>query len=257
MKKIYTFIVALMISGSSLYAQTPVLCENFNAYDSLTANANYNGWTLNYYSQFSYYTSTFSSGPSGPNSYKFGIDSATAITPNISGATHINFWMRGNSTDALSAFSIYETNNGTTWNLIQTLNPISTTPGFVQYALTAGTTQVKFYYHKSVGNVAFDDFCATIGAVNVGINDNELNSEPINVFPTPTEGVVNITFAEAPSKNPVVKVMNVLGSMVNGVELKKSATNKYTVDLTGKQSGFYFIMIQTDKGSFTRRITLN
>src|SRR4051812_44715173 len=98
MKKIFTILslIIVTLSGTAV-AQTSILCEDFNDYDTTTAGANYHGWTLTYFSQFSFYTSTQSSGPSGPNSYKFGVDSATMISPDITGAASIQFWMKGNA----------------------------------------------------------------------------------------------------------------------------------------------------------------
>ncbi|MBL0033215.1 MAG: hypothetical protein IPP27_13975 [Bacteroidetes bacterium] len=56
--------------------------------------SNYHGFTLTYYTVGSYYTSTQSSGPSGPNSYKFGRDSCSIITPDLTGYDSISFWMK-------------------------------------------------------------------------------------------------------------------------------------------------------------------
>src|SRR6185295_12035294 len=90
---LFAFVYFSIIGGQ---AQTMVLCENFSDYDTTTVSASFHGWTLSYFTKQSLYTSTASSGPSGPNSYKFGVDSATAITPSIIGADHINFWYKGN-----------------------------------------------------------------------------------------------------------------------------------------------------------------
>src|SRR5205085_1648806 len=119
-------IIALSASLPS-QSQTIILCEDFNNYDSLTAAVDYHNWYVSYnHSQNSFYTSTQSSGPSGPNSYKFGIDSATLITPNIDGATHIQFWTKGNAVDSLSTLYVYDTTDSITWNLLQVINPINT-----------------------------------------------------------------------------------------------------------------------------------
>ena len=148
MKKIFTLLSIFISIASLSKAQSNVFCETFDNYDSLSASASYNGWTLTSFGPYSYYTSVGSSGISGPNSYKFGIDSATAITPNIAGADHINFYMKGNaatgSTLGNSAFYIYETSDGTNYNLIEMISPITPFVSEIkQYALSPGTTNVK------------------------------------------------------------------------------------------------------------------
>lgn len=153
MKKFY-LIALLSLASLISQAQTNVLCENFTNYapDSITypTYQHYNGWYFSYYLQYSFYTSQTSSGVSGPNSYKFGIDSATAITPNILGADHFNFWMKGNSTDTLSTFYIYETTDSVNWTLIASMDHITADTMIMEYPLSPGAKHVKFFYDKSV-----------------------------------------------------------------------------------------------------------
>src|SRR6187455_2136421 len=112
MNKILLF-VSILSASYSLQAQNVILCENFNTYDSVTAaSGSFNGFMISFHSSFSYYTSTQSSGTSGPNSYKFGVDSATMITPDITGATYIQFWTKGNATDSISTFYVYDSPDG-------------------------------------------------------------------------------------------------------------------------------------------------
>ena len=124
MKKIFTLISFLFVFSNINFAQTTVLCEDFTDYDSTTASVNYHNWTFTYYSQYSYYTSLPSSGIA-PNSYKFGVDSATVVTPNIAGATHFNFWMKGNASSggslANGKFYIYESPDSINQCIIDTV----------------------------------------------------------------------------------------------------------------------------------------
>ena len=257
MKKIFTLLSLLIAISFQSKAQTEVFCETFTNYDSTTASANYNGWTLTYFSQFSYYTSVGSSGISGPNSYKFGVDSATAISPNIAGADHINFYMKGNAatghTLANGAFYIYETSDGTNYTLIDMISPITPFISEVkQYALSPGTTNVKFFYDKDSGNVAFDDFCATIGGV--GINEVR-QTAALTVYPNPTKGITSIDLINLHSKNASITVSNVLGKEVKKINLKGTETN-YQFDLSELQNGVYFIKLKSDSGIKTQRIVL-
>ncbi len=254
MKKLFTLLSFLITCVAGAGAQTSVLCENWTTYDSTTANANYNGFTLTYFSRYSYYTSMASSGPSGPNSYKFGVDSATMITPNIATADHFHFWMKGNAASggslANGAFYIYETADGINYTLIDMINPIPTTSGIREYALSPGSTNVKFFYDKDSGNVAFDDFCATIGSV--GFSD-PTKSTAFSAFPNPSRGVVNVNLNNP--RNGQLIITNLLGSEMKRFATKSNET--YSVlDLTDLQDGVYFIKVKTDLGESTQRVVI-
>jgi hypothetical protein len=254
MNKVFTLLLLFSVLVISAQAQT-VLCENFNSYDS-TGGPNFHGWQLSYSSQFSFYTSTQSSGPSGPNSYKFGVDSATAITPDITGADHISFWMKGNASTggslANGAFYIYETNDGTNYTLIDMISPIPAgVPQTKQYALSAGTTMVKFFYDKDSGNVAFDDFCATIGT---GINDLS-HSNIVSIYPNPTKGLATVNINNVSTRNATLTLHNVLGKELRTISLKGTEST-YTFDLSSFQDGIYFVKFKSEQGESTQRIFL-
>lgn len=257
MRKIFTLVSFLFALSSSVFAQTNVLCEDFTGYDSTTANVNYHNWTFNYYSKFSYYVTAASSGIA-PNSYKFGVDSATLITPNISGADHFNFWMKGNASTggslANGKFYIYESVDSINYTLIDMISPI---PAFVEmikeYPLTAGSNFVKFLYDKDSGNVAFDDFCATIGSV-LGVKDVSQNTS-LSVYPNPSRGTITVDLSKTHSKNTNLTVNNVLGKEVKKIALKGTEAY-YTFDLSECQDGVYFIKVKSDAGQKTQRVVL-
>ena len=258
MKKLILLALLTVASCAFSNAQTVLFFDNFNAYDS-TSGANYNGWNLTYVGPFSYYTSTQSSGPSGPNSYKFGFDSATAISPSFANADSIIYWTKGNGTDSISKMYVYTTPDGVNYTLLDSYtypNPQSNLPGSIKrYALPAGTTNVKFFYDKSVGNMAFDDF-------TVIKNASSINSigvyKAFTLFPNRSTGsLVQLTLAEASKSEPIIKVFNRLGGELKSSLIEKTNTGKYTLNLTNEPSGFYFIKVQTDKGLFTQRLTVN
>ena len=257
MKKLYILFAFLVFTVYSGNAQTVIFSDNFNNYDSLSGS-NYNGWYLSYTGPFSYYTSTTSSGPSGPRSYKFGKDSTTAITPMFAGADSVHFWMKGNAatggTLAQSTFYVYESADSTTWLPVHVYTPPITTTGAMQHLpLTNGTKWIKFFYDKDTGNVAFDDFSVTTSVI--GINSHSYD-QAINLYPTPTEGMVNITFTDNINPTPMINVYNLLGSKIADINLERVTANRYTFDLSNQHPGLYLVKIQTLKGTVTRRITV-
>ena len=261
MKKIFTLLALFFTIHSGSYAQNPILCENFNNYDSLVSAVDWHGWYISYNTQYSYYTSTQSSGPSGPNSYKFGVDSATLISPNISGALSIAFWMKGNfgtppGPDPLSMFYVYESMDSTNWTLIDSIQPsanIATGGHPKAYNVTPGTQWVKFYYHKSTGNVAFDDFCALDGPV--GIFGAAKNNLAVSVYPNPSNGMVNIKTSTFQSKGLTVTVSNVLGKEVKKVVLSTPAS-QYQINLNDLDAGIYMVRVRSEFGESTQRVVL-
>ena len=255
MKKILLFI-SIICASYSLKAQNVILCENFNTYDSITAaSGNFNGFIISFHAYNSYYTSTQSSGTSGPNSYKFGVDSATMITPSIAGATYIQFWTKGNSTDSLSTFYVYDSPDGTNWTLLQTIVPMNTnaTGMYRQLALTNGAQYVKFFYDKSLGNVAFDDFCSTDGPTS--INEPIAGSSPV-IYPNPSKGFVTLTASNPVYNSCKVTVMNVLGKEVKTFEFNDLNAENKTLDLSAFDKGVYLIRCKAEKSEFTQRLIL-
>ena len=137
MKKIFT-LIALILGSLVSNAQ---ICENWNSFDT-TSGPNYHGFTLTYYTVGSYYTSTQSSGPSGPNSYKFGRDSCSMITPDLTGYDSISFWMKGNAstggTMANSQLILSESPDGVTYTVKETIIPVASVSETKAFYLTPG-----------------------------------------------------------------------------------------------------------------------
>lgn len=249
MKKIFT-LLALIIST---LASTAQICENFNAYDTTTASANYNGFTLTYFVVGSYYTSTQSSGPSGPNSYKFGRDSCSMITPDLTGYDSISFWMKGNATTggtmALSRLYLSESADGIIYTPKVTITPVAALAETKSFYLTQGTKYVMFYYDKDSGNVAFDDFCASVSSVGI----KEISAGSFTAYPNPSSGIVNLTMSTP--KNAQVIITDVLGNELSRYAIKASEINP-SINLSDYKDGIYFIKLKSDSGESSKRIVL-
>jgi beta-lactamase superfamily II metal-dependent hydrolase len=112
-------------------------------------------------------------------SLKFGYNPTVALTkPIVTDATSaLTFWIRGASVNATSAFLVEEfTGSGwaTVTNVTATIPVTGTILG--PYALDLSTTQLRFTYNKSAGNVAFDDV----------IVYGPITPTPTAAIPTPT-----------------------------------------------------------------------
>ena len=74
--------------------------------------------------------------------------------------------------------------------------------------------------------------------------------ENIKIFPNPTTGLVTINNSE----NSVLKIFNVLGDLIDQVNL---TNNVDYIDLSEFSDGIYYFEIYKDKLIFTKKIIKN
>ena len=79
---------------------------------------------------------------------------------------------------------------------------------------------------------------------NIDIQEN------IKIFPNPTTGLVTINNSE----NSVLKIFNVLGDLIDQVNL---TNNVDYIDLSEFSDGIYYFEIYKDKLIFTKKIIKN
>lgn len=250
-------VLVLLLSGS-VVAQFPVVDLDFDGYNGTSATVPagfYYSWHST--TSLSYYTSTGNFGDSSP-SYKFGNDSVYIITPFVNQADSIRFWSKGNGSpfSPLNELRIYFSPDSLNWNLITTVVPLSSSGTVTTIPLSQQSGNFKFEYGKSAGggNLAFDDLKIFANYV-IGVPASPVQ-ESVSVFPTPTAGLLNIKLTN--SNGPVeVEVFDMLGNQVNDIPVERKSKNHYTVDLAGKNHGFYFVKIQTPTQFITKRITVS
>lgn len=264
MKKIFTFIL-ICISALPSFSQI-LIEEHFDTYMNTppTPPTVPAGWFISWnnadtaVAALSYYYSTSPTyqfcGMSCPT-YKFGIDSAYAITPMFTGADSVRFYMKGNGTQKPNHFQIYGGPDTSTWNLIRSFDTIATTASVVTLPVPLGSHFLKFIYLKDSSgyNVGFDDVYIFTGPFPAGIAD--VSKTQLSLFPNPSRGLVTFDFNGTHPKNATLTFNNVLGTQVRKISLQGSET-KYQVDLSEFQDGVYFVKIKTDLGESTQRIVL-
>ena len=108
----------------------------------------------------------------------------------------------------------------------------------------------KFYYDKDSGNVAFDDFCASVSSL-VGVN--EITASSFTAYPNPSRGVVNLSMNTP--RNAEVVITDVLGNELRRYTIKSSDMNP-SFDLSDYKDGIYFIKVKSDAGESSKRIVL-
>ncbi|MFI5218738.1 MAG: T9SS type A sorting domain-containing protein [Bacteroidia bacterium] len=101
-------------------------------------------------------------------------------------------------------------------------------------------------------NLYIDD----IGNSTVGISEN-IDGASINIYPNPTNGLLNVsTQFENPEQMQII-VTNALGQMVFSSAPKITSGELSTIDLSNEPNGIYFLELRTSGGRFVRKISLN
>lgn len=247
MKKITLFMIAGIFAGVQIKAQVTVQSEDFTTYlgTAVTMPA---GWTFSYNGN---YTSTASSGTSGPNSYKFGANGATITSPFFTLADSLSFWIKGNTTDTLSTLFVLESADNINWDTIASIKPLptNTTGQSLSHAVAPTSHYIGFSYFKSLGNVAFDDYRLYLtGPTSVSSHNN---ASLINISPNPGTGLFMLNRDEI--SPALVSVYDVTGKKI----MEKIISGKQSLDLTSEPNGCYFVTVRTEKELITKKIIIN
>ena len=94
-----------------------------------------------------------------------------------------------------------------------------------------------------------------------GVNNvkkNKLKVEKLNFYPNPNNGRFNLSF-ELDSKNKTsISIYNESGQRVYHEELK-DFSGKYNkeIDLSSEKKGIYFINVNQNKKSLTKKVVIN
>lgn len=91
------------------------------------------------------------------------------------------------------------------------------------------------------------------------IDDNSKlnwNKEVVSVFPQPSTGQVNFSFPSQLTNNPKAVVYDLLGNVVAQLEMDRQNANTFSINLSDKKPGYYFVKIQTEDYSYSRRVTI-
>lgn len=94
-------------------------------------------------------------------------------------------------------------------------------------------------------------------SVTVGIDKNELSNMNLNVYPNPTEDIINIDFNANETEDYSISVKNALGQTIYSSESEiVSGQNNIKVNLSSEPKGMYFVKIETTNGYITKPVVL-
>lgn len=260
MKKIYTLFVSLAIANLG-FAQVTLLSQNFNSYDGDTANF-LSGYFVSWNSpsggspSASFYSSSGNFGQA-PNSYKFGIDSATIITPYFASADTMHFWYKGNGTGtAANKFMIYTSSDSVTFSALDSIVSFPSVGTIYGHMLDSSAHYLKFVYHKAVGNVAFDDL-TVVNNQGVGIKKNH-NAKSIRIYPNPSNnGVFMLDLGAGTGSSALVEVFNILGNSICIKNIIAGNNGSYSLNLVDLPAGSYFANVKSGNEKKMIRLVIN
>jgi hypothetical protein len=91
----------------------------------------------------------------------------------------------------------------------------------------------------------------------VGIEEFALNGQKFNIFPNPTDGVINLNLDDK-TKFSSLKISNSLGQVIFSENFEKTNENASSViDLKSQKPGLYFVTIESESHSVVRKLILN
>jgi hypothetical protein len=251
-------LLTLLFFTSLVFSNAQVLLSNnFDSYNGLPATIA-PGW---YYSfndssaaNRSFYNTAGFCGVSC-NSYKFGHDTVTIITPAFSNADSVQFYLKGNGQQHVeNNFTVLESPDSSNWTVVADIDSIPASATTYTLPLNSTTTHLMFVYHKdSLGyNVGLDDIFIFQGSL-IGIE--EASKSGVSVFPNPTSGPVNILAKNITLRNVTVTVTNILGRQVGNYTFAQ-LSGKTTLDLNGLEEGVYMVRVKSDKADVLQRVLI-
>lgn len=95
-------------------------------------------------------------------------------------------------------------------------------------------------------------------APEVSVGEYDVTRSEVNVFPNPTDGMVNISFEAISNDLYTLSVMNLLGVMVYTQVLEPTAGNNIAseLDFSDLQKGAYFLTLSNGMEIKTERLTI-
>lgn len=192
-------------------------------------------------------------------------------------STAISYWvayaqMATTNTDLLEV--VYSTDCGGSWNPLSSMTPTATLTAststlqipnaatqYKKYYTTfsgvpAGTTTVGFRCTRHGGNSMWVDdinIKSTVAVTNV----NNITAD-LSVYPNPAKDEANVSFSLNGTSDVSVQIVDNLGRVVNNVTNEKmdAGVHTLTVNTTNLPTGIYNVIVNTNGGMFTEKLSV-
>jgi hypothetical protein len=90
----------------------------------------------------------------------------------------------------------------------------------------------------------------------VGIAEPSVFASNIAIMPNPSNGIFNVIFTLPKEEKVKMKIYNSLGQMISDDELRGVTNNVFTVDLSSKSNGVYFLEVSNGNEKLTKKIVV-
>lgn len=109
----------------------------------------------------------------------------------------------------------------------------------------------------SLSLISLGNWDVVTGKIDNTLFNNEYNGlkNTVEIYPNPTNDIVNINYTLANSSNVGLQLTNIQGQVISQTKLDKSSgLQTDTLNLSNQSSGMYFVTITTETESFTTKV---
>ncbi len=130
------------------------------------------------------------------------------------------------------------------------------------YALLKGVKTSPIVYSELIYDFPVDfgsevTFNFTIGGVNTDTEEVDEKQPIIELFPNPTEGIINFKIQMPYSQDVKLNIYDIIGNRIFYQEHEKVSLELLSMDLSNLSPGVYNCSIETEQGIFTERIIIS
>lgn len=88
------------------------------------------------------------------------------------------------------------------------------------------------------------------------LTGNSRKESTASLYPMPVTGTLHIDLGKSQSTDPEILLFDLLGNQIETGSVVRESGSVFSLDLSGKKAGYYFIRIRTAEESISRRITV-
>jgi hypothetical protein len=140
----------------------------------------------------------------------------------------------------------------TTWDFGDGFASTDINPGHTFLDTVPGTYEVCLTVYNPWGEATK---CKDVVMNCLSVEDI-FSNENINIYPNPSNGLLNIDINIANGNDVTVEVVDLLGSVVYFKNLNNTSAQSLDVDLSNETNGVYFVKVKINEDVFTSKVTL-
>lgn len=114
---------------------------------------------------------------------------------------------------------------------------------------------IRFTSVSDYGNNMYIDNIRIVDAATASIDENEANAT-LNLFPNPSDGMVNLEYISGHQGSINISVVNTLGATVYTSNAVSNGSLNKSIDLNGLTKGMYFVNVTSENGTTTKKLAI-